>query len=114
MSPFDLQKMVDTWSKLSRETRSQYHVTLGKLLDVLEAQPAEKRFALAMPQADSHLVHPHSYRGYYSDLAFEFDLGTSTVGEMLPVVRDCLDREFMGYKGGEYFMDRDTPLWISS
>lgn len=27
--------------------------------------------------------------------------------------RDAIGAEFTGYKGGEYYMDGQTPLWVS-
>ena len=55
-----------------------------------------------------------SYRGYYSDLAFEPDGEEITVGEFLKVCENALDTTYEGYKGGDFLMGSNTPLWISS
>lgn len=61
------------------------------------------------------LTDPHSYRGYYDEISFEPVQGiTVTAGELVKVVEDAIDKTFYGWKGGEYLMDADTPIWISS
>jgi hypothetical protein len=55
---------------------------------------------------------PHSYRGYYEDLAFSECRGVS-VAEMLATASACVGRTFTGYKGGEYMMYGDTRVWIA-
>ena len=70
---------------------------------------------------DSKIVNgfPHSYRGYYEDLAFDLneldENGNKneivTVKEFIDVVEDCFDKHFEGWKGGEYLMKHDTPIW---
>ena len=81
-------------------------MTLGELISALEA-------------ADSNAVvrngfdHPHSYRGYYEDLAFE-PSGETRVGDMLVNAEDALDKTFEGYKGGDYEMGKYTECWLAS
>ena len=57
--------------------------------------------------------HPHSYRGYYEDLAFE-PAENITVGEMLAAAESALSGEFTGYKGGHYVMHEYTDCWIAN
>ncbi len=54
----------------------------------------------------------HSYRGDYSDLAFEISENVS-VGAMLAEARGCMDRTFTGYKGGDFKMGEHTECWIA-
>lgn len=110
----NIQTLMDSMSAVTRRTRSKYHLTLGDLVEFLESSNPDWEFKLTMHEKDAHLVAPHSYRGYYSDLAFEFESGASTVGETLALVKPCLDQVFAGYKGGDYTMDADTPLWLAS
>ena len=56
--------------------------------------------------------NPHSYRGYYEQLAFEPKDGV-TVGEALETARSAVDETCHGYKGGAYRMDEGTPCWIA-
>lgn len=55
---------------------------------------------------------PHSYRGDYSELAFE-PLENTTVGAMLECAKSALGQTFEGYKGGDYKMERWARVNIS-
>lgn len=54
-----------------------------------------------------------SYRGFYADLAFDRARGVSSVGELLAECRKALGKKYNGYKGGEFEMGSDTPLWVA-
>lgn len=108
----DIQKMVDAMNSMSKATRANYHMTLGKLIDVLEAANDD-----AVVKFDNEeLGHPgdlDSYRGYYSDLAFSPSTTPVTVKTLKADAVEAHGAEFTGYKGGEFVMDSDTPLWVS-
>lgn len=55
-----------------------------------------------------------SYRGYYSDLALSFGETGMAAGALLCELRDADGGVFEGYKGGDYRMDRDTPVWVAN
>ena len=57
--------------------------------------------------------NPHSYRGYYEDLAFE-PAENVTVGEMLKCAKEALGQTFSGYKGGDYTMKKYTTVWLAN
>ena len=110
----DIQKLVNVLSEAGNKERANYHLTLGQLIEKLEK---------ANPTAIVHIdcdkfyypTTPHSYRGYYDDLAF----GSRELGEpvkaddFLKICKDALNNTFEGWKGGSYIMDARTPLWIS-
>lgn len=81
-------------------------MTLGELITALEA--ADPR--LVLPHG---FTHPHSYRGYYEQLAFE-PAKNVTIGEMLADAQAALGGTFWGYKGGDYEMTADTDCWIAN
>jgi hypothetical protein len=56
--------------------------------------------------------NPHSYRGDYTDLAFE-PTGPISIGDMLLCAEESLGTEFIGYKGGEFTMNEGTNCWIA-
>jgi len=56
---------------------------------------------------------PHSYRGYYEDIAFEPD-PSATPEEMLDAARSVLGVTFTGYKGGDFKMHEWTDCWIAN
>ena len=54
-----------------------------------------------------------SYRGYYEDLAFAAS-GTMSAADCLCAALSAVDREFDGYRGGEYRMGVDTLCWFAT
>lgn len=106
MNQHQLQAMMDALSARWMRERAETQMTLGKLIDRLEALPPG--------QAIEAINEPHSYRGYYSDLAFERADGTQTASEALTICRSAMGEVFQGYKGGDYTMGRNTPVWIAS
>ena len=101
----DIQGLFDMLAEASRNTRKEYHICLGDLLD---------RLRQADPEAPIYLDHPHSYRGYYTDLALEPTARPIHVWELINQLSDVIDTELTGYKGGEFLMEADTPVWIAS
>ena len=55
-----------------------------------------------------------SYRGYYSDLALSYGDEGMTSGLLLNELRDAVGATFEGYKGGEFRMDKSTPVWVAN
>ena len=55
---------------------------------------------------------PHSYRGYYDEVAFELWFNTS-IKEMLLCVNRALTETFIGWKGGEFTYNLDTLCHIA-
>lgn len=100
-----MQNLIDELSKGWRAERSLSQMTLGKFISELEKLPSEKQI--------ENICSPHSYRGYYSDLSFKKHDGVQTVKTLLNTCKDCLGKTFTGYKGGDFIMDEDTPLWIA-
>ena len=56
---------------------------------------------------------PHSYRGYYEQLAFETVQGLQPVEDAIQVVQSAIGKTFHGYKGGTYVMLDDTHVWFA-
>jgi hypothetical protein len=108
----DIQKFVDGIGDAMRDERSRYHLTLGNLIAALEGFPHDAVVKLS-DNPDEYPRGADSYRGYYSDLAFKPSPDFTTVGELLAECRGALDATFEGYKGGDYVMGTNTPLWIS-
>lgn len=79
---------------------------LGQLIARLEKEPADRVVPMGFGK-------PHSYRGYYGELAFE-PVADTTVGEMLAAAKEALGTTYVGYKGGEYKMDKYTPVWLAN
>lgn len=101
-----MQELINELSKGWRAQRSLSQMTLSDFISELEKLPQDKQI--------ENIGSPHSYRGYYSDLSLEKEEGTRTVGSLLEQLRnECLGHTFYGYKGGTYYMDGNTPVWIA-
>jgi len=106
----DPQKMLDAMMEQARVTRAQYHLTLGQLKETLERTPKK---ALVEFSDGVYPGNLDSYRGYYTDLAFDDSAEAITAGDLLKVVKQALKTTFTGYKGGDYPASHDTVLWRS-
>ena len=101
----DMQKIINETSEKWAKERSETQMTLGELIIFFKAMPKDMLI--------EGLGELDSYRGYYRDLAFEPLEGTRTVEDLLKECVNALSKEFEGYKGGEYFMSKTTPLWVA-
>lgn len=80
------------------------HLDLGDVIAALEAQDPAKVLPVGF-------YGPHSYRGYYDELAFEV-CANVTVGDMLAAARSAVGRTFEGWKGGDYTMDTSSLVHL--
>lgn len=93
-------------------------MNLGILTSMLQAQEDQS----AEVQYDLGYMVPtnfRSWRGVYAHLALGYRHSTyndpdPTVGSLL---HECLaadGKTFEGYKGGDYLMDKGTPVWVAN
>lgn len=80
-------------------------MSLGELVEALELLDAETKVC--------GFGEPHSYRGYYADIAFEPSNECITAIELRRKVKGCVGQTFHGWKGGDYEMVDATRVWIS-
>ena len=107
----DIQKMINVMLEQRREDRSKYHLTLGQLIKRLDRVPGVTKILTADGQGIEGLC---SYRGYYSDLALNPVGGPVwTADQLLREAKFVINTELTGYKGGEFLMTEDTPLWLA-
>jgi hypothetical protein len=59
------------------------------------------------------LGKPHSWRGSDDELAFDI-VENISIQEMLDCAKDCIGKQFTGYKGGDYIFDENTTINIDS
>jgi hypothetical protein len=91
--------------------------SLGALIDALKRCHKE-----ADVQYDFCYLSPttvESYRGYYNHLALGWTNREAppywpTVAQVLAVLEPAVNATFQGYKGGDYRMTRETPLWVAN
>jgi hypothetical protein len=93
-------------------------MTLGELIDVLEEIAAKPRGGERTVYFDWCQMRPgqfESYRGFYDHLALGIHADRyMIVGGMLAACKGAVGRVYMGWKGGEYRMDKDTPVWVAN
>lgn len=91
-------------------------VTLGELAVLLKN--CEENCHVKYNFPDQYPTWFRSYRGYYDQIA----LGHSSFDYDTPVTRDILlertiasiGMTLTGYKGGQYVMTADTPIWVAN
>lgn len=90
-------------------------ITLGALIDLLGGEDPKDEvrydFGGFIPRALA------SYRGFYEQLALSYDdrwREPMTVAALLVELRGAVGRDYGGWKGGEYTMGRDTPVWAAN
>ena len=88
-------------------------LNVGQLIALLKERPKDESV-----QFDFGGIAPTkcaNYRGYYQDLAIGFDEeGHATVGSLLAELTAAVGQTFMGWKGGEYVMRRNSSLWVAN
>ena len=77
---------------------------LGQLITRLETANKEQIVKIGFG-------NPHSYRGYYSELAFEIQENV-TVQHMLSSAKEALGTTYEGWKGGDHTMDEYVDCYL--
>ena len=89
-------------------------IRLGELINKLKSLPQSDSIAF-----DFGGFIPgrfESWRGNHSDLTITYEVlknhNRVLVGGLLANALDCDNKTFLGWKGGNYKMDLDTPVWV--
>jgi len=124
-------KTIQEYVKMQRNMSftNSAQLTLGEIIDKLEKcglkhgdEDEHKEvvfdFASAIP------TNLDSWRGSYSELALGFKLSgydneddhfaETTAETLLSELKGAIGKEYTGWKGGEFTMNRDTPVWVSN
>lgn len=99
------QATIDGINAQWQKERTDTQMTLGDLIKTLSGLDS-----LALID---EITNPHSYRGYYCDLAFERGTGRMRAADALKMCNSCMGKVFEGYKGGDFVMGELTPVWIT-
>jgi hypothetical protein len=133
----DLQKMIESMNESQAKDRSNYHLTYGGLIDSLKAAPKDAKF-------DKRIKGIGSWRGSYIEIAlFTEDSGyyaqdgeffgdykdynkwekensvsdgklPRNANELGDLLESLLGKDFIGYKGGNFTIERYKPLWLET
>lgn len=89
---------------------------LGDLITTLENANTKAVVELVWLKDGEKLGSPYqldSWRGVYAHLALEYTDREVRVPELLAEACKAVGHTFHGYKGGDFTMDKSTPVWVS-
>lgn len=98
----------------ARRKRESTQLTVGSLLEFLRT--AEPTANIVFDRNSGSPTDPHSYHGYFEDLAFDYDTNKIiTVDDMIHLLESCIGQLFQQFQKdqGHYQMCTETPLWLS-
>ena len=91
-------------------------LTLGQLINKLT--PIQQESPEILVSYDFVSLFPtliDSWRGDYSQLALNYGFGTHlNTTEFLSLLESANGASFTGYKGGDFFMNYHTPVWVAN
>ena len=118
--------MLDIQTQISnylRDNRSKTlaksdQLTLGELILKLESISSSKhhqdhgQYTVWFDFEDLFPTHFMSWRGSYDELSIGFadDGQPPKLNDFIKMAKAALQKKFEGYKGGEYFMSKHTPI----
>lgn len=111
------------------KTSSQ--ITLGELIARVEPIVAKQREVIEKYEDEAYVCFDFEYayptdliswRGSYAELSLTFtfpdhsDKNTEplTVTAFLELLKGAIGKTYTGYKGGEFVMGRQTPIWVAN
>jgi len=102
----DIREWIEAYDDMVQDIPAPYHYTLGDLIERLEQLPTYMLIQLGEAE---------SYRGCYGDLSFNPlpEDEHRTVHDVLQEARRAEGKSFEGYKGGDFTMLLDTPVWYA-
>ena len=106
----------------SAHFKASPQLSLGELIDKLKECVAEQKdgyqqhvvfdFGSEVPTDVS------SWRGIYAELAIEYASASrkaeGNLKEFINILERAVGATFEGYKGGEFVMSRNTPVWVDN
>jgi len=126
----DIQEWVETLTKQTRERNfsNSPQFSLGQLISEIEKIDLKNKkgeykdvcfdFGTAIPTTLD------SWRGSYDELAIGYKLtgydnepehmAEIKANELLLELKGAIGKEYTGWKGGEYTMSENTPVWVAN
>jgi hypothetical protein len=115
----DLQTCIQNSLKEAREKTlaNSDQLTLGEMISKLDA--IEQRNEEPEVVYDFGYLFPteiDSWRGSYDELALNYksEGEKMKLSEFLSMLKNAVGKEYTGYKGGEFIMTENTPVWVSN
>jgi hypothetical protein len=113
----DMQKMLDNAVAAMRNERlkTSAQLTIGEIIIHLgnlnnKNLPVLFNFEKARPTCLS------SWRGSYCEIAFEYNNESEpkTAEKIIADLKEAIGKTYIGYKGGDFVMGKNTPVWVSN
>jgi len=107
----------------SKRMLTSPQITLGELISkikpIVDNQKNRESKEEATVRFDFEYLFPtelDSWRGSYAELALNFksEGNEMTVTAFYNMLKEAIGKEFTGYKGGEFIMNEDTPVWVAN
>jgi hypothetical protein len=123
----DFQTMVSNAvaAERQKEFNKSNQLSLGEMLLKLEPIIKKQKEIIdkykheATVSYDFEYLFPKtidSWRGAYEELALDINLEGEPlkVTEFYNLLKSCIGKKFTGYKGGEFIMSKNTPVWVAN
>ena len=94
---------------------SSDQLSLGELILKLEAI-TDRNLLVCFDFCNASPTSLMSWRGIYAELCLGFTMDPTqiTIGQLLVKLKGAIGATYMGYKGGDYVMERTTPMWVAN
>ena len=122
----EFEDIINKAVKADRQKRlaKSDQLTLGEMIlkldPIIEKQKdrINEKLDEAIVYYDFSYFYPtnaNSWRGSYAELALNYksDGEPLTVTKFTEMLKECVGKTFIGYKGGEFEMSRQTPVWVA-
>lgn len=113
----DIQEIIDRQVRVMRKASfdKSGQLTIGQLIEQLKLvrdKSAYVRFNFGYMRPKQI----ESWRGSYSELAIGYseDGGEESVKDFIERLKKCIGKTYCGYKGGDFYMTENTPIWVAN
>lgn len=130
----EFQEIVENKLAANRaeEMKTSLQLTLGELILKLEPIAAKQDEIKKKYEHEAEVLFDFEYlfptglsswRGVYAELALTFSLGgygkpdkiePMKINKFLKMLKGAIGKSFTGWKGGEFMMGKNTPLWVAN
>ena len=87
-------------------------LTLGQLITVLDQYKDDGGTTVKFDFCHFAPAGLHSYRGSYDHLAISYSPFQLSLETFLAELKGAVGQVFTGWKGGQFVMDENTPIWV--
>jgi hypothetical protein len=94
-------------------------LTLGQIIEKVEKileSGGDKKAEVVYDFGHFYPTEIDSWRGAYQELALNYTTKGKELEaeEFLKMLKEANGKTFTGYKGGDFLMDLNTPVWVSN